>query len=320
MREIDGMAAYTKLVYVDEHGEKIPKLSFLQKDFMSMEVAKYPRMRLVLQKSNALVFKFLQRFKLSKKEKVRQIKNIEDLSQSDQQEFTWFKKVWVSKTFQGKFMDAYGMEVSAVNMLDVSMDLCDECCVTIDISIVTKLDRSKGNLVPNFPSTKVPVLSPKKSLVYSRLSMGLGLSCQPKQHSVNDIEVSESPVLFAKRELNPFKQDGLVMTDLVSPGKLSPIHASSATSNSGSPVKDRMSRLPVRPSLFLRKFGSSVQNCSPKERGSPSPGLTQNHNEGRQEREQLWSREPVLMPSLIESMKRVSTLKGENSALLGLIE
>jgi hypothetical protein len=321
MREIDGMTAYSKLIYVDEHGEIIPKVSFLQKDFMSMEVAKYPRMRLVLQKSNALVFKFLQKFKLSKSEKVlRQLKDIEDLSPLDQQEFMWFKKVWVSKTFPGKFMDTYGMEVSAVNMLDISMDLCDECCVTIDISIVTKLDRSKGNLVPSFPSTKVPVLSPKKSLVFSRL--GLGLSCQ--QHSVNDFEAPASSVLFAKtavHELRTFKEDGLAMTELVSPGKLSPILASSATLSGGSPVRDRMSRLPVRPSFLLRKFGSSLQKGSPKERGgSPSPGLTQNPNEGRQEREQLWSREPVSMPSLIESMKRVRILKGESSSLLGLIE
>lgn len=318
MREIDGMAAYTKVVYVDEHGERIPKVSLLEKDFMSSEASKYPRMRLVLQKSNALVIKFLQRLKISKNDKVCQFKNIEDLSPLDQQEFLWFKKVWVNKIFQGKFMDAHGMEVSVVNILDMSMDLCDECCVTIDVSIVTKLDRSKGKLVPHFPSSKVLMLSPKQSLFFSRL--GLGLSCQPKQHEMKTFQASESSVFCANttvHESRTEKIDGSSLSDLMTPGKRSPILASSATLNGGSPVRDKMSRLPVHPSIFLRKLGSPINKCSPKERGSLSPGLTHQH-EGRQEREQLWSREPVLMPSLIDSMKRVSILKRESSALLGL--
>jgi hypothetical protein len=321
MKEIDGMAAYTKVVYVDERGEIIPKLSFLDRDFMSSDAAKYPRMRLVLQKSNALVFKFLQRLKLSKtrSDAVSQIKNIEDLDPSDQQEFLWFKKVWVSKTFQGKFTDAHGTDVSGVNVLDLSMNFCDECCVTIDVSIVTKLDRSKGELIPHFLSPKASSLSPKKTLVYSRL--GLGLSGHPKPH---ELKAPESPALSSKiaaQTQGTDKKEVLELADFVIPDKLVPILSSSATATVGSPVKDRMSSLTVHPSLLLRKLGSPVQRNSPKERGSsPSPSLSlKNHQVCRPEREQLWSREPVLMPSLIDSMRKSSVLKGESSALLGLI-
>ena len=319
MREIDGMAAYTKVVYVDGHGEMIPKVAFQDKNFMTSDAAKYPSMQVILPKSNALVFKFLQRLKISKSNRVCQFKNIEDLDESDQQEFLWFKKVWVSKTFQGKFMDAHGMEVTAINMLDISMNLCDECCVTIDVSIVTKLDRSKGELVPHFQSSKAPVLSQKKSLLFSRL--GLGLSGQPRQH---ELQAADSPVVSSKsvvvQELGTRAADGLALRDLNSPGNQSPILASRATLSVGSPVRDRMTRLPVHPSLLLRKLGSPVQRSSPKERGgSSSPNLANRHQEGRQEREQLWSREPVLMPSLIDQIKRVNILKGEPSSLLGLI-
>ncbi len=321
MKEIDGMAAYAKLKYVDEHGEMIPKLSFMEKDFMLSDAAKYPRMRLVLQKSNALVFKFLQTLKLSKTkcDAVSQIKNIEDLRLSDQQEFLWFKKVWVSKTFQGKFTDAHGAEVSGINMLDLSMDLCDECCVTIDVSIVTKLDRSKGELVPHFPISKAQLLSPKKSLVFSRL--GLGLSGHPKQL---ELQASESPAMtsaITAKALDTDKKDFLALADLANPDKHLPILASSPTLNSTSPVMNRMSSLAVHPSFLLRKLGSPVQKCSPKER-SGSPSLCSTHKnlpESHQEREQLWSREPVLMPSLIDSMRKSNLLKGESSTLIGLI-
>jgi hypothetical protein len=321
MKEIDGMAAYTKVVYVDERGEMIPKLSFLERDFMTSDAAKYPRMRLVLQKSNALIFRFLQRLKLSKikSNRVSQIKDIEDLDESDQQEFLWFKKVWVSKTFQGKFTDAHGTDVSGVNVLDLSMDLCDECCVTIDVSIVTKLDRSKGELIPHFPSSKASPLSPKKSLVFSRL--GLGLSGHPKLH---EFQAPESPVLSSKihvqaQDVN--KKDTFELADLAVPDKLLPTLASTATATVSSPVRDRMSSLTVHPSFLLRKLGSPIQKHSPKDRnGSPSPGSSlQNHQERRPEREQLWSREPVLMPSLIDSMRKSLVMKGEASTLIGLI-
>jgi hypothetical protein len=219
-------------------------------------------------------------------------------------------------------MDAHGMEVSSVVLLDVSMNLCDECCVTIDISIVTKLDRSKGQLVPYFPSSKVPLLSPKQSMIFSRL--GLGLSCQRKPHEFIHVDEPESPVSASKtvaHESRKDKKDVLALVDLMSPGKVSPILTSSATLSGGSPVIDRMSRLHVHPSLLLRKLGSSIHKGSSEERGgSQSPGVTRVIvHEGRQEREQLWSREPILMPSLIDSMKKVSILKGESSVLLGLI-
>jgi hypothetical protein len=205
----------------------------------------------------------------------------------------------------------------------VSMNLCDECCVTIDISIVTKLDRSKGQLVPYFPSSKVPLLSPKKSMIFSR--MGLGLSCQRKPHECNRIDEPESHVVSSSKtvvhESRKDKKDVLAMVDLMSPGKVSPILTSSATLRGGSPVIDRMSRLHVHPSLLLRKLGSSINKGSSEERGgSQSPGATRFIlHECRQEREQLWSRDPILMPSLIDSMKKVSVLKEESSVLLGLI-
>jgi hypothetical protein len=83
-----------------------------------------------------------------------------------------------------------------------------------------------------------------------------------------------------------------------------------------------MSRLAVHPSALLRKLGSQLLKGSPKgspkaRGGSPSPNLPHNHQEDRQDREQLWSREPVLMPSLKDSMKKTSILKEESSVLLG---
>jgi hypothetical protein len=319
MKEIDGMAAYAKVTYVDEHGDVIPKLSLMEKDFMLSDAAKYPRMRLVLQKSNALVFKFLQTLKLSKKKdnSVRQIKNIEHLRPSDQQEFLWFKKVWVSKTFQGKFTDTYGAEVSGINMLDLSMDLCDECCVTIDVSIVTKLDRSKGELVPHFSMSKTQMLSPQKSLVFSRLR--LGLSGYPKQ---SHLQACESPVVsptLTVQALDTEKIDFLAKAESANPDEHLPILVASPTLNATSPVVNRMSGLSVHPSFLLQKFGSPVQKCSTKERdGSPSPCSTHKHQpESRQERKQLWSREPVMMPSLIDSMRKSILLKGESSLLIG---
>jgi len=322
MREVDGMAAYTKVAYVDVRGDMIQKGTFLEKDFMSSDAAKYPRMRLVLQKSNVLIFKFLQKLKLSKSMKLCQFKTIENFDEIVQQEFAWFKKVWVSKTFHGKILDAHGTEVLAINLLDISMDLCDECCVTIDVSIVTKLDRSKGELVPIFPTAKAPVLSPKKSLAFSRL--GLGLSCHPK---LSELDTLKSPAFSSKsavQELSADKKEGLTIVDFNGGGKLSPILTLSTTLNIDSPMRNRMSGLTVRPAMFLRKIGSPVPKGSPKVRGgSPSPNLLHNHQEDRQDREQLshvtqlWSREPVLMPSLKDSMKKASILKEESSTLLG---
>jgi hypothetical protein len=317
MREVDGMAAYTKVMYVDEHGDMIQKGTFLDKDFMSSDAAKYPRMRLVLQKSNHLIFKFLQKLKLSKSKKVCQFKGTENFDELAQHEFSWFKKVWVTKTFHGKILDAHGMEVSGINLLDISMDLCDECCVTIDVSIVTKLDRSKGELVPNFPSVKAPVLSPMRSLAFSRL--GLGLSCHPKQ---SELDVPTFSSKSAAQELSADEKEGLTIADFNSGGKLSPILVSSTTLNVDSPVRNRMSRLAVHPSALLRKLGSPLLKGSPKgspkaRGGSPSPNLPHNHQEDRQDREQLWSREPVSMPSLKDSMKKTSILKEESSVLLG---
>jgi hypothetical protein len=319
MKEIDGMGSFTKVVHVDEHGEMIPKGSFLEKDFMSSNAAKYPRMRLVLQKSNKLIFKFLQKLKVSKN-LVYQIKNAEDLDKLEQQEFLWFKKVWISRTFQGKFFDAHGMEVLAINLLELSMDVCDECCVTIDVSIVTKLDRSKGELVPQFPSFKVPMLSSQKSLAFSRL--GLGLSSFPKQH---ELPSHDSPGTSSKGTLQDVRTDkhvGMAVADLSITRNLSPTILSNTASFMSSPIKNKTSRLPVHPSMLLRKLGSPVPKCSPKERSgsvSPSPFSSGHYQEGRQERELVWSREPVSIPSLIDSMKkRVDVSKtGDSSVLIG---